>query len=240
MLLQTAIRAVYPSQCIACDALTASDQGLCSNCWRETRFLGGVTCDTCGVPLPGDDPTEVVQCDECLQIARPWEHGRAALAYEGVGRKLVLGLKHGDRTDLAIPAARWMAGRLVGVARPDTLLVPVPLHWVRLAQRRYNQSALLAKALGDVLGCQLCVDGLVRKTRTKPLEGKNREERFAMLGGAILPNPKRLSVLAGRPVLLVDDVMTSGATLAACAEAARQAGAEHVSIVTLARVVKEA
>lgn len=240
MRMQSVIRAIYPAQCVACDAQTDSEFGLCGACWRETQFIGGVVCDSCGTPLPGEDTDETVQCDDCMKIARPWDHGRAALVYSGVGRRLVLGLKHGDRTDLARPAALWMAR----VARPlvhnNTILVPVPLHWMRRVKRRYNQAALLTLALGRELERPVCADALLRPRKTKPLEGHSRDARFAALSGAITDNPKRSGAIAGKSVLLVDDVMTSGATLAAATEAAKHAGAANVSIVTLARVVKDA
>jgi predicted amidophosphoribosyltransferase len=175
-----------------------------------------------------------------MKIARPWDHGRAALIYAGVGRRLVLGLKHGDRTDLARPAAIWLARVARRLLRDDTVLVPVPLHWQRRVQRRYNQSALLALALGRELDVPVCADALLRPKKTKPLEGHSRDARFATLSDAITPNAKRVSVISGKSVLLIDDVMTSGATLAASAEAAKTAGATNVSIVTLARVVKDA
>ncbi len=197
-------------------------------------------CDTCGTPLPGEDHGEIVQCDDCMTIARPWDKGRAVLVYKGVGRRLVLGLKHGDRTDLAPTAARWMAQKLVNWDEADTVIVPVPLHWVRLVRRRYNQSALLAQEVGKVMNRPVCVDALLRPKKTNALEGHSRDARFAELSGAIIANRKRVDQIAGKSVILVDDVMTSGATLAASAEAARAAGATNVSIVTLARVVKDA
>ncbi|PJI85833.1 putative amidophosphoribosyltransferase [Yoonia maricola] len=240
MRLQSVIRAIYPPQCVACDAQTEDDNGLCAACWRETQFISGLVCDTCGTPLPGEDHGEVVQCDDCMTIARPWDRGRAALIYTGVGRRLVLGLKHGDRTDLARPAAQWMAQKLSKPSMLDTVLIPVPLHWVRVVKRRYNQSALLAQELGKVVDLPVCVDALLRPKKTNALEGHNREARFAELSGAIVPNPKRVDQIVGKQVILVDDVMTSGATLAASAEATKAAGATNVSIVTLARVVKDA
>ncbi|EBA14172.1 ComF family protein [Roseobacter sp. CCS2] len=240
MRLQSVIRAIYPPQCVACDAQTEDDNGLCAVCWKDTQFIGGLVCNTCGTPLPGEDHGEVVQCDDCMTIARPWDTGRSVLVYNGVGRRLVLGLKHGDRTDLAPTAARWMAQKMANLALSDTIIAPVPLHWVRLARRRYNQSALLAQELGKAMNLPVCVDALLRPKRTNALEGHSRDARFAELSGAIIPNPKRAVQIVGRPVILVDDVMTSGATLAASAEAVRAAGATNVSIVTLARVVKDA
>ena len=238
MQLQSVIRAIYPAQCVACDTQTEAEFGLCGACWRETQFIGGLICDTCGTPLPGEDRGEIIQCDDCMTIARPWERGRAALIYDGIGRRMVLQLKHGDRTDLARPAALWMARIARPLLRDNTVLVPVPLHWLRLARRRYNQAALLAHGLGKVLDRPVCADALQRPKPTRPLERHTRDARFAALAGAIVPNPKRVAAIKGRSVLLIDDVMTSGATLATAAEAALAAGATDVSIVTLARVVK--
>lgn len=240
MRLQSVILAIYPAQCVACDAPTEDDFGLCAACWRETQFIGGLVCDSCGVPLPGEDHGETVQCDDCMTIARPWDRGRTVLAYSGVGRRLVLALKHGDRTELARPAARWMAQKIPDWAGIDTIFVPVPLHWLRLLRRRYNQSALLAQEIAKVMNTPVCVDALLRPKRTATLQGHSRDARFSELAGAILPNPKRLAQIADKHVILVDDVMTSGATLAASAEAVMAGGARNVSIVTLARVVKDA
>ena len=240
MSLQSVIRAIYPPQCVACDASTDAEFGLCGPCWRQTQFIGGSICDTCGTPLPGEDHGDFLQCDDCMKIARPWDRGRAALVYKGIGRTLILRLKHGDRIDLVHPAATWIAS----VARPllhkNSILVPVPLHWTRLVRRRYNQSALLVHALGRELDKPVCIDALLRTRKTQSLDSHSRDARFAALVGAIIPNPKRVDILRGKSVLLVDDVMTSGATLAASAEASKAAGAANVSIVTLARVVKDA
>lgn len=240
MQLQSVIRAIYPAQCVACDNMTEIEFGLCSTCWRETQFITGTICDSCGAPLPGDGEGEVLHCDDCMTIARPWDRGRAVLVYEGIGRRLVLGLKHGDRTDLARPAALWMARLAEPMIKENTVIVPVPLHWTRLLRRKYNQAAIIAQNMGGILHRPVVADGLQRPRRTKMLEGHSRDQRFAALDGAVVFHAKRQADLAGKSVLLVDDVMTTGATLAACAEAARAAGAENVCIVTLARVVKDA
>ena len=239
MWMQSVIRAIYPSHCVACDAPSEGDFGLCGACWRETHFIGGTICGKCGTQLPGDHVADDLICDDCMTIARPWHRGRAVLAYTGVGRKLVLSLKHGDRTDLAQPLARWMV-RLAGpLLADDTILVPVPLHRVRLIQRRYNQSALLVNVLGGLLARDTCVDALVGQRNTAPLKGHSREARFAALADSIHPNPSKTAILKDRHVLLIDDIMTSGATLAACTEACMSVGARRVDILTLARTVKD-
>ena len=190
--------------------------------------------------MPGLADGHRIECDDCMAAPRPWQDGRAALLYDGKARSLVLALKHGDRPELARPAARWMeqAGR--PLFREGMLIAPVPLHWSRLLKRRYNQSALLAQHLGRQTGLEVCPDLLVRRVRTPVLDGKTAAERAETLSGAIVAHPKRRHWLQGRDVLLVDDVMTSGATLSACARVCRASGANHIFVLTLARVAKNA
>lgn len=237
MKLQTALRVLYPPQCVSCGEMVDSDFGLCGPCWRDTPFIDGLCCDICGVPLPGQsDEAEI--CDDCRKIARPWARGRAAFLYRDNGRKLVLALKHGDRHDIVRPASNWLARAAQPLLVPNILIAPIPLHWTRLLKRRFNQSALLAQALAKRINGSYCPDLLVRHTRTASLEGKNFDARFATVSGTIRANPKRHNRMVGRHVLLVDDVMTSGATMAAASEACRAAGALDVSALTLARVAK--
>jgi len=238
MKLQSALRLIYPPQCLTCGAAVEDDLSLCGECWRETHFISGLTCRSCGLPLPGQDRGSDMQCDDCMTIARPWHRGAAAMMYRGKGRDIVLRLKHGDRTDLARPAAHWMA-RVAPPLERDTVVVPVPLHWLRQLKRRYNQSALIAKIVAQTLALTYLPDPLHRPRVTEALDGKSRDGRFASLEGSIIPHRKRGHLLKDRPVLLVDDVMTSGATLAACTEACVSAGARQVDVLVLARVAKD-
>lgn len=239
MNIQTALRLLYPPRCLTCGTHVQSEFGLCGPCWRDAMFTSGLVCDLCGLPLPGGRPGEVAHCDDCMKVPRPWRQGRAAMLYRDTGRRLVLALKHGDRQDLAVPCAWWMRQALAGVETADMLIAPVPLHRMRLIRRRYNQAALLARALARELGEACCPDLLARRRATPPLDGKGAEARFATLDGALAVPQARRARVAGRHVLLVDDVMTSGATLAAAAEACLAAGAADVSVVTLARVAKD-
>lgn len=216
-----------------------ADAGLCGACWRETPFIGGTICDACGTSLPGEDESDDLQCDECMATPRPWAKGRAALIYSGNARRLILGFKHGDRQELAEPAARWMAGVIDDIPKDNLIVAPVPLHWMRLLRRRYNQSALLAQSLARITGLPVCPDLLQRQKRTKPLDGLTKEVRFSSVNGAMRVHPGRRHRIIGRPVLLVDDVMTSGATLSAAADACLAAGSGPVYVVALARVVKD-
>ena len=238
--LQALLQLVYPPQCISCGAKVTSDFGLCSDCWRETPFVTGLVCHTCGVPLPGEDVQADVRCDDCLTIARPWTAGRAALLYRDNGRNLVLALKHGDRLDLARPAADWMLKVAQPILLPGMIVAPIPLHWLRLVKRRYNQAALLSSRIAKLAGLQHCPDLLLRRRSTGSQDGLSREGRFANMTDALSLHPRHAILVAGRHVLLVDDVMTSGATLAAGSEACVAAGAIGVSVLVMARVAKDA
>lgn len=198
-------------------------------------------CDSCGAPLPGLGDGHADQCDDCLVTARPWTQGRSALLYKGSARRMVLSLKHGDKQEIARFGGVWMARAAQEIIRPNTLIAPVPLHWTRLLKRRFNQSAILAQVMGRELGLKVCLDLLVRHHRTRSMDGLKKDQRFEAVSSSIKTNPKRAHrIAAGRPVLLVDDVMTSGATLAACAEACRTSHAGDICVVTLARVQKDA
>ena len=238
--LQAALHLIYPPRCLSCDALVTTDFGLCGHCWRETPFISGLVCDRCGTPLPGKDNGQPEYCDDCLTIARPWNRGRAALLYRDNARRMVLQLKHGDRLDLAGPVAGWLLRAVQPILEPGMLVAPVPLHWMRLFRRRYNQSALVSARLARNAGLDHCPDLLIRRRATPSQEGRDRVGRFANLDGALALHPRRAGRVKGRHVLLIDDVMTSGATFAAAAEACLAGGASAVSVAALARVAKDA
>lgn len=236
---QAALHLVYPPQCLTCDAAVASDFGLCGACWRDTPFLGGLVCDACGLPLPGEDPGGPVHCDDCLAARPAWGRGRAAMLYRDNARRIVLALKHGDRHDMARAAAPWLARAARPLIVPDLLVAPVPLHWTRLLARRYNQAALLSAGLARLARLEHCPDLLVRRRSTRTQDGRSRAGRFANMEGALALHPRRAARLGGRAVLIVDDVMTSGATLHAAAGACLDGGARSVAVLALARVAKD-
>lgn len=237
--MQALLRAIYPPRCLGCGAPVADEFALCGACWRDTPFIAGLACDCCGTPLPGQEDG-AAHCDDCMRLARPWARGRAAVTYGGKARQLVLQLKHADRLDLARPLGDWMARAAAPLLQPGMVVAPVPLHWLRLLKRRHNQSALLAARVARVTGLRHVPDLLHRTRRTPSQDGQGRAARFENLSGAIRANPGRSAAIKGAHVLLVDDVMTSGATLAACADAVLAAGAANVSTLVFARVIHSA
>jgi ComF family protein len=234
----TLIDTIYPPRCLACTEATDAVRALCPACWADTHFITGTTCGKCGVPLMGAAGPEDV-CESCQRHPPAWDRGAAAVLYRGAGRRVVLALKHGDRLDMVRPLAGWMARAGHDLVREADLIAPVPLHWRRLLMRRYNQSAELARRLARLSGRPAVVDLLTRRRATTPQEGMGRAARAANQAGAFAVNPRRAERLAGRRLLLVDDVMTTGATVAACARAAIKAGAAAVDVLVLARVLRD-
>jgi predicted amidophosphoribosyltransferase len=230
------VDALYPPRCAACETLTDAAHGLCPACWADTAFITGLACAACGMPLPGQPAGADVLCDACIAHPPGWDRGRAAILYEGAGRRVILSLKHGDRLDLAPVMAKWLARAAPDLLARAEILAPVPLHWTRLFRRSFNQSAEIARHLPRAAGRRLVPDLVTRIRRTPSTEGMTRARRIEALSGAFAVAPRHRTLIAGRRVLILDDVMTTGATLSAVAEACRAAGASDVDVLVLARV----
>jgi len=228
---------VFPPRCPLCGEGIAAQAGLCLGCWDELVIPGKPCCQVCARPF-GDAPRSSEVCGQCR--AHPPLHDgiAAATLYNDTSRKLVLAFKHGNRIALAPMMARLIAARLEG-AGADWLVVPVPLHRWRLWQRGFNQAAILASELAKLTGARLCVDALLRRKQTPMLGGLGAREREKVLAGAIALNPARAELLERAKVLLVDDVLTSGATSETCVRVLKAAGAERVTIGCFARVLDE-
>lgn len=228
---------VLPPQCLGCGSLVEEPHTLCAACWGQLRFIERPLCAACGRPfsVPEDDGA---LCGRCVRRPHVYARARSSLVYDDGSRHMILMFKYGDRTDAAPLFGTWMgqAGRdLLGDA---DLIAPVPLHWTRLLRRRYNQAALLAQAIGRTAGIAVEVDLLRRQRRTARLAGMGPKDRARTVKGAITVPAARSARVKDRRVLLIDDVLTTGATVDACAQALLDAGAHAVDVLTLARVVR--
>jgi len=233
--MQRLLKLVYPAQCLTCDEMIEVERGLCPTCWADTPFIIDPPCDACGRPLIGD-AEEGDLCDDCRTHPRVWTRGRAVMLYAGNGRSIVLRFKHGDRTDLAYVAGQWLADAAAPLITPDMVVAPVPLHWRRILFRRYNQAALLAARLAKLHHLTYVPDMLRRVNATRKLDGMTAAQRAKTVTGAIRLSGRRAGDIEGRRVLLIDDVMTTGATLTQCAQACLAGGAAGVDVAVLARV----
>jgi ComF family protein len=232
-----ALDLLLPPACILCSAQVDATGLLCAECFDKLSAIGGPCCGCCGVPFElAWHAAEGGLCQRCIDTPPPFDRARAALNYDNGSRRLVLPFKHGDRIEFATVLARLMAQAGPELLREADILVPVPLHRRRLFVRRYNQSALLARALCRMTGRRVVVDALMRVRPTQNLDGKTAAERRDEVAGAFAVRPWRASVLQGRRILLIDDVMTSGATAEACGGELLAAGAAAVDVLVAVRV----
>ena len=232
-----ALNALLPPRCLVCGIGVERTGALCGACWGGLTFLAPPFCAACGFPFGYDLGAEVL-CGGCTREPPRYHRARAVLRYDEVSRGLLLGFKYGDRTDGAPAFGGWLARAGSELIEHCDVILPVPLHRRRLFSRRYNQSALLAQALGRATGLPVLPDSL-RRTRNTPSQGRlSPAARRRNVAGAFKTAPGATERLGGRRVLLVDDVLTTGATVEACAQALGRAGAAGVDVLTLARVVR--
>ena len=233
------VDAVLPPLCLGCGEIVAASGSLCAACWQGFSFISPPHCACCGMPF-AEDLGQGALCAECL--ARPPRFGRAraALVYDDRTRRLVLPFKHGDRTDMARACGAWMARAGADLLAEADIVAPVPLHWRRLFMRRYNQALLLAAKLSRDADVPLAPDLVRRRRWTGSQAGLKARERQRNVRLAFDVHPRWSARLEGRSILLVDDVLTTGATVDACVRVLQKAGAHRVDVLTLARVVRAA
>lgn len=228
--IKSAVDFVLPPTCGLCREVVSQTGALCGTCWRDMNFMAPPWCAGCGMPFDGPAAPDAL-CAPCLTAPPPYEKARAALAYDERCRKLIGHFKYSDQTHLLPTLLPWLE-RAAAELLPVDVIVPVPMHRLRLLRRKYNQSALLAIALGKSFAVPVELMTLRRIRATRPQVGMKREQRLKNVRDAFAVRGD----IKNKTVLLVDDVLTTGATLEACSEALLKAGARSVRVATLARV----
>lgn len=234
-LLRTIADLALPPRCPGCGDPVDADGRFCAACWKTLRFVGPPWCVTCNLPMV-IDAGPAAQCDDCLACLPRHDGIRAAVAYGPIARRLALKLKYGGRIGVAETMARLMARHLPADAE---LIVPVPLNRWRLWTRGYNQAQLIGQALARRGGPPCAADVLVRTKRTPALKDMSAPARARAVAGAFMVTPAGRERIAGRRLVLVDDIHTSGATANACVDVLLAVGAADVSILCWARVLAD-
>lgn len=236
--------AVLPPRCLVSGEIVAKPGQLAASAWGAVNFITAPLCAACGFPFPYDagepEDAAAMLCGACIAGPPAYDRARAVFQYDDASRGMILAFKHADRLEGADAYAAWMARAGAQLLLDADLIAPVPLHRFRLWRRRYNQAAVLALALGRLSGVPVEAGLLARVRNTPAMVDMNIAQRRRNLQGAIMLRPRYTNRLAGCKLLLIDDVLTSGATAEACARAAKSAGAARVDVLTLARVVRSA
>jgi ComF family protein len=230
-----ALDIALPTLCVSCRE-PVEGEGVCAECWSKLSFIERPYCPRLGIPFVYDPGPDMLSM-EAIASPPAYQRARAAVRYDEVARTLVHALKYHDRTDVAPAMGRWMARAGRELLDGADMLIPVPLHWRRAWQRRFNQSGALGRAIERQASVALRGDVLQRVRPTEQQVGLSRAQRASNVQGAFEVSADAKSQIAGRRLVLIDDVLTSGATLDACARALLRAKAAQVDVLVFARVV---
>lgn len=229
----TVVETLYPAVCLICHAATENPDSLCAGCWKKLRFIEAPVCQRLGVPFPVDLGKEMVS-PAALADPPNFDRARAAVLYEGGARQLVHRLKYQDQHNLAKGMAHMMVRAGSDLLDEADVIIPVPLHVTRLWRRRFNQSMLLARYLSHITEKPCDPFLLLRVKRTAPQYSHTRSQRKEALKGAFRVHTERRDQIDQRRILLIDDVLTTGATVNAATKVLLRAGAQAVDVLTFA------
>ena len=235
-IVKPALDFALPERCPACGAITADGANFCVDCWPRLHFMNPPWCAACARPF-AQEQDEGAVCATCLSDPPLHDGIRAAVAYDDLSRQIILRLKYGGKIGLAKLVARQLVRHLPD-ERSNIIIAPVPLHWTRLWSRSFNQSALIAQELARLGRLQCCPDLLLRVRRTPSMRGLSFKERRKSVARAFVVNPAKLTSLSGARVILVDDVLTTGATSDGCIKALKKSGAKWVQLFCWARALR--
>lgn len=234
--LRVVIDFVAPPKCLTCHAAIVDPASLCLSCWSKLNHIDWPVCDVLGTPFAYDQGDGAVSAPA---VAAPpnWDRARSAVGYDEASRNIVHALKYRDTMEAGLLMARLMKRAGATIIRDADVVVPVPLHRWRLWGRRFNQAAYLAQQITNDLTVECRTDVLGRVKASRSQVGLKADERRKNVAKVFEITPENLGAIAGRRVLLVDDVMTTGATAASCAAVLKTAGATHVDVLTFALVL---
>ncbi len=237
-LMWNVIDVLLPPRCIGTGEIVSAQGMVSQDLWSDLDFIAAPYCRICGQPFElADELSDDAECASCIADPPKFDTARSALTYNDASRKLLLGFKYGDQQHAAVTFATWIKNTAPDIFASADFIVPVPLHWRRHWQRRFNQSALIGSALAKLTNLTVR-HALTRRRFTSTQKGLSRKDRLKNVRMAFVVNPALIEKIKNKHIVLIDDVMTSGATVNECAKVLKRAGAKKVSVFTVARVLR--
>lgn len=233
----TALDYIFPPRCLQCNIFIVTHHNFCHECWSNIQFITTPHCRICGMPVEFSSLLAASLCNLCISHRPIYHNARSALAYDLAARPLITRFKYHDYSLIAPVFAKWMATAGKDILLNADIIVPVPLHWRRFLFRRYNQSSLLAYHIGKLCCIPFNDSYLVRKHHTTSQAQLSRKDRLNNVKEAFHVELSNRPAFEGKHIILIDDVMTSGATISACSQTLLNSGASKVSVLTLARTL---
>jgi len=229
---------VLPPRCIGSGEIVDIQGAISPKFWEELQFIDKPFCDKCSIPFSFDSGEGAI-CARCMDDMPYYDRSRSAVVYNDASRKVILNFKFNDKTHYALTFVPWMLRAGADILEDADYIIPVPLHQKKLRFRKFNQSAILAEEIAIRSNKKYLFDGLLRIRETTPQKGLNKKDRLKNISGAFAINQKYTEAIQGKNIIIVDDIFTTGATLNECAKVLKDAGANEVNVLAIARVTTE-